>query len=83
MEELLVKVNQYIINPVLGFLFIAAFAFFLWGVTEYFLQGDSVEARKTGKQHILWGIVGLLIMAGFWGIIQILANTIGVSVRQP
>ena len=83
MDQFLARINQYIINPFLGFLFILAFAYFLWGVVEYFLRADNEEARSQGKQHILWGLIGIVIMAGFYGIISLLAGTIGVSVPRP
>ncbi len=83
MDALLLKVNQFIINPILGFMFVLAFAYFLWGVFEYFLYSQSELQRETGKKHIFYGLIGLLIMTGFWGIVQILASTIGVSVSKP
>jgi len=83
MDQLLTRINQYIINPVLGFLFVLAFAYFLWGVVEYFLHQDNEEARNQGKQHIIWGIIGIFIMVSFYGIIRILAGTIGTSVPYP
>lgn len=83
LDSLLLKVNQYIINPILGFMFVLAFAYFLWGVFEYFLFNQSDTERETGKKHIMYGLIGLVIMTGFWGIVQILASTIGVSVSHP
>lgn len=83
LDSLLVRVNQYIINPVLGFLVVLAVAYFLFGVVEYFLYTDNSTKREQGAKHILWGLIGLLIMVGFYGIIQILAGTIGQPVQHP
>ncbi len=82
-DSLLLKINAVIINPALAFLFILAFAYFSWGVMEYFLYQDNETERKTGQKHIMYGLIGLVIMAGFWGIIEILSGTIGVSVPRP
>ena len=83
LDSLLLRVNEFIINPLIGFALVLAFAYFLWGVFEYFLYQDSDTERETGRKHIMWGLIGLLIMSGFWGIIQILAGTIGQPVAHP
>ena len=83
MDAILAKVNFYIINPILGFMFTLAFAYFLFGVFEYFLYYTSDTHREQGGRHILYGLIGIFIMVAFWGIIQILAGTIGVSVSHP
>lgn len=83
LENTLTRLNVYVINPALQFLFALAFAFFIWGVVEFFLYGDSDESRDRGKRNIIWGLVGLFIMSGFWGIIQILAGTINQPVTHP
>lgn len=83
MDAILLKINQYVLNPIIGFMFILALAYFVFGVIEYFLYQDSDKEREQGQRHIMWGLVGLVIMTGFYGIIQILASTIGVSVNHP
>jgi hypothetical protein len=82
-DALLLKINQYVLNPIIGFMFVLALAYFAFGVIEYFLYQNSEAEREKGKQHIIWGLVGLVIMTGFWGIIQILASTLQVSVTHP
>ena len=49
---------------------------FLWNLNE---GGEN----KEGKQHMLWGIVGMLIMISVWGILDILDNTFGLDFRNP
>lgn len=36
---------------------------------------DSEEDLKTGKRHLLWGLIGLLIMFGAQGILMIIKGT--------
>lgn len=79
LDILLAKINLYIINPVIEFAFIIAFVIFLWGVFEFIKNADDKDARKKGKDHMLWGIVGFVIMFGVFGIMKLLATTIGVS----
>jgi len=56
---------------------------FLWGITKYIFKGDSEGEREKGKQFMIWGIVGLFVMFGVWGIIELLGNTFGVDTTIP
>lgn len=78
-DQFLGTVNAKIINPAIEFAFIVALVVFLWGVLDYIRGAANEEKRKKGKDHMLWGIVGFLIMFGVFGIITLLANTFGIS----
>ena len=78
-DDFLSKVNAKIINPAIEFAFIVAFVVFLFGVMEFIRGASNEEKRKKGKDHMLWGIVGFVIMLGVWGIINILVNTFGIK----
>ncbi len=78
-DKVLNRINANIINPVIEFAFIIATVVFLWGVFQFIRNAGDETKRQEGKDHILWGIVGFLIMFGVYGIINILANTIDVS----
>ncbi|OGJ15240.1 hypothetical protein A2585_01835 [Candidatus Nomurabacteria bacterium RIFOXYD1_FULL_39_12] len=68
-----------IINPLIGFLFALAIAFFLYGVLEFFMNQENEEKKTTGKSHMIWGVVGITIMLGVWTILSIVLNTLGIS----
>lgn len=72
--NLIDKVVTGILNPLIGLMFLVAFAFFAWGIIEFIWNAGSEEKRTTGKQHIIWGLVGLLIMTAVWSIIAIIKN---------
>lgn len=72
--NLINKVITGILNPLIGLMFVVAFAFFVWGIIEFIWNAGNEEKRTTGKQHIIWGLVGLLIMSAVWGIIAIIKN---------
>lgn len=78
--ELAHRINVSIINPLIGILFGAALIVFLWGIATFIMQSDSDQQRDLGKKHMLWGLVGMLIMISFLAIMRIIANTIGVPV---
>lgn len=78
-DSLLYKITAKVINPLIEFLFIIALVIFLWGVVEYIRGADSQDKRNTGKQHMMWGVIGFVIMFGVFGIINILLNTFGIK----
>jgi len=73
------NVDEMIINPLIGFLFALAVVYFLYGVFEFLSNQENEEKKTTGKQHMIWGIVGITIMMGVFTILGILLNTLGIS----
>jgi hypothetical protein len=68
------KVETQIIDPAIIVLSIAAFLFFAYGVFEFIRGADNEEKRKIGQQHLIYGIVGLVILFGAHTIVQILTK---------
>jgi hypothetical protein len=79
MNPFLLKVETLIVNPVIYFMIGLAFVYFLWGVVEYLIHADEPEARATGTQHMIWGVIGLAIMFSVFGIIGIIIKTFGIT----
>ncbi len=79
LDTVLGKIYVNIVNPAIEFAFIIATVIFLWGVFQYIMNAADKEKRQEGKDHMIWGMVGFLIMFGVYGIITLIANTIGVS----
>ncbi|OGI63293.1 hypothetical protein A2818_02805 [Candidatus Nomurabacteria bacterium RIFCSPHIGHO2_01_FULL_40_12] len=78
LDSFIGNVGELIINPLIYLLFALAVAYFLYGVAEFILNGDNEEKKTTGKSHMLWGIIGITIMMGVWGILNVLLNTLGI-----
>ena len=72
--SLISKIVTQIVNPLIGIIFAIAVAVFIWGIIEMIWAADNVEKRSTGKKHLIWGLVGLLIMATVKAIIEIIQN---------
>ncbi len=53
-----------IINPAIYLLSAFAFTWFLWGVFMFILnkKSSNEEGVKKGKIHMLWGLIGLVII---------------------
>lgn len=76
-DQLIKKISTEILNPVIGLMMVIAFAVFLWGIVEFIANADNEQKREDGKRHIIWGLVGLLIMVAVGGIIAVINNFIG------
>lgn len=75
-QSLLGKIVSSIINPFINFLLVLATLVFLWGVIQYVIAGDSSDKSQKAKQQIVWGLIGLTIMAGAKGIVGIIQSSI-------
>jgi hypothetical protein len=78
-DTFLGKLNAKIINPLIEFAFIIALVIFLFGVMEFIRGSGNEEKRTLGKQHMIWGVVGFLIMFGVFGIMELIVNTFGLG----
>jgi hypothetical protein len=81
--ELVKRVNAVILNPFIVFLFAVALVYFIYGVFEFLANAESEDARTKGKQHMLWGVIGMFIMMAVFGIMQVIINTIGIPGVSP
>lgn len=73
-------------TTIVSITFIFATMVFLWGVAIFIAKSDNPEERKKGRRLMMWGIVGLAVIATTWGIVAILVNFFkigGVGVPTP
>lgn len=78
-EELVNRINDVIINPILGLLFVAGLIYFFWGGLQFLLNAENPGKRDDGKRHMFWGLIGMFVMASVYGILLLGLNTFGVS----
>lgn len=55
---------------------------FVWGVIQYVI-GDDEEAKKKGRDRMVYGIIGFAVIAGLWGLVTIVINTFGLDNQIP
>lgn len=74
------KITAALINPALALIFSLGLLVFIYGLVE-FIWGLSQESdkRESGKQHMLWGLIGMFVMVSSIAIIKIIASVVGGS----
>jgi len=73
------KVEAQILDPLITVVGLAAFILFVFGVVEFIRGADNEEKRATGQRHIIWGLVGLVLIFGAATIIAIMKKIVGAS----
>lgn len=67
-----------ILSVVIPILISIATVYFIWGVIQYLIIGGE-EKKKKAKEAIFSGLIGLFIIIAFWGIVNVIVNTLGVG----
>ncbi len=71
-----------ILGTLLPFLISAGVVFFVWGVVAYVIGSDE-EAKTKGRDRMIYGIIGLVVIVGIWGLVNIVLNTFGLDNNIP
>jgi len=79
-NSFLAKINGIILSPLILLLTAVAVLVFLWGVFQYIYNAGSGESHEEGRRHMLWGIIGLVIMVSAYAIIKVATWTFGIPV---
>lgn len=75
--------NSVIVNPLIRLLFALGIAYFLYGVFVFLTNADNETERTNGKNHMLYGVIGLTVMMGVWGILNLVLNTLNITGIDP
>ena len=76
------RLNEVILFPFITLLTAVALLVFLWGGFQYVYGAGNETKLATGAKHLLWGVIGLLVMLSAYAILTIAANTFGIDVDQ-
>ncbi len=77
--DAITKLQEYVLVPAEKIIFAAGMFLFIYGLVEFLWNVDEGSAQQEGKQHMLWGIIGVFIMVSVVGIINIIENTFGIG----
>jgi len=78
--SLLQKIEANILFPLMSLMLSVALLLFLWGGYQFVANAESSEGRETGKKHMLYGVIGMLVMISALSIIKIAVGTFGGTV---
>ena len=82
-DSFVYNVNKLIINPAIALLFGVAVVLFLYGVFQFISGQENEEKKTTGKSHMLWGVIGIVIMMGVFSILNIIMSTFNITGINP
>lgn len=73
----IIGILNTVVVPVI---FVLAFAMFVWGVVSFFfIHGSEETKRAEGRQFILWGVLGMVVLFSVWGFVNIMLSTLGIT----
>ncbi len=80
-DELIKLIQENIFAPIGYLLYAVAVLVFFYGLLEFMisLQDDKSDKRESGKRHMLYGVLGFVIMFSVKGIISMIMNLFGIS----
>jgi hypothetical protein len=80
LNQFLSRIVVQIINPIILLLAAAAFVVFIWGVFNFIAHAGEATKRDEGKKAIFWGLIGLVIIFGVYGILNVVLGTFSIPI---
>lgn len=78
--NLIDKIVDLIVQPLIYLIMVTGLVYLIWGVV--FAKLDDPEGRKKMRSHLLWGVIGFLIMVSIIAILTVVLNTFGVDLPE-
>ncbi|MBI5003634.1 hypothetical protein HZC00_00895 [Candidatus Kaiserbacteria bacterium] len=79
-QALVQKMTTYVIDPLMLILFACGFFLFMFGMVEFLFKKSRGQDSPEGKNHMIYGVIGMLIMVSVGGIIGFLVGTFGIDI---
>ncbi len=72
---ILERINTFVVNPIIAVIFSLGLFLFFVGIVEYLWEIKDGKTDGDGRKHLIYGLVGMLIMVSVYGIINMIVNT--------
>jgi succinate dehydrogenase/fumarate reductase cytochrome b subunit len=78
-----------VLQNIIGILFASLAVGLLYGVVLFLANADNEKKRAEIKSYLLWGVIGIIVVMGIWGILALLhesvfgTGTIGIPQISP
>lgn len=77
--DIISVIEGEVVAPLQSLLLWLAALLFLFGLVEFIAGASNEQARTKGKMHMMWGVIGMVIMFAAWVIIEVFKNFFGSS----
>jgi K+-transporting ATPase A subunit len=75
----LLREFKSILDLLIPIVFALALIFFFWGIAQFIRSAGDTKTLESGKNKMIWGIVGLFVMISIYGIIKYIGNSLGIE----
>lgn len=79
--KILCQIHQ-LLNQIVPILVALGLVYFVWNVVQYVIA-DGEEAKKKGKDGMIYGIIGFAVIVGLWGLVNIVVATFSLQGATP
>jgi len=73
---------QQILGSIVPILITLGVVYFIWGVIKYVIAGGE-EDKKKGREIMIYGLIGLTVIIGLWGIVNMVVTFLGGAGTAP
>ena len=82
-NSLVAQVNNIIIYPLITLFLAIAVLVFAWGVLQFLMNAEDSSARTEGRRHMLYGIIGIVVMVSAYTLLTIAVRTFFGNAAVP
>jgi len=77
LQDVMCRIGN-VLNTLIPVLIVLGVVYFVWGVVQYVMASEE-EAKKKGRNRMIYGIIGLVVIVAMWGFVGIIQNSFGLS----
>lgn len=77
--EFMDKFREVILDPFIVLVASAAMLVFIYGCFEYVTRSNDPAGRDQGRKHIMWGIIGLVVIVSAVALLNIFLDTFEIK----
>lgn len=70
-----------ILDSIIPILVLLGVVYFVWGVITYMIGADE-EQKEKGKNKIIYGIIGFVVIVSLWGIVTLVIDGFGLDQQE-
>jgi uncharacterized membrane protein len=83
-KGIVIMIKDFVGTLLIPLLITLALAAFFWNIVKsIYKSGEKADAVKEGKMMLLWGVVALFVMISVWGLVGVIADTLGLDTVIP